>query len=297
MNTTSVGDCGSEENLKAILNSPAYRKAEDDPDLLQLAETRPIRMGLEVLKPELTMRKEKIDSTIVLFGGTRILEETQARKAVESAREALEANPSDKRLKLLLLRAENVLSKSRYYEEARKFSELVSKTSQKDGFCHYVIVTGGGPGIMEAGNRGACEAGAKSIGLNVTLPFEQVPNAYITPGLCFQFRYFAIRKVHFLLRARAMVAFPGGFGTLDELFETLTLIQTQIIEPIPVVLFGEDYWSRLINFDVLVEEGTIDPEDLDLFAYADTAEDAWRHILEFNSGLTPERHPNGTRNI
>jgi len=180
--------------------------------------------------------------------------------------------------------AKAVLKKSKYYEEAQEFGRLVSSECQIKDHSEFVIVTGGGPGIMEAANRGAYEAGAKSIGLNITLPHEQEPNPYITPELCFQFHYFAIRKMHFMLRAKALVAFPGGYGTLDELFEALTLVQVKKIEPLPIVLFGEEFWRQAVDFEYLVKEGTIDPEDIDLFAYADKAIDAWNYIKNFERG-------------
>ena len=168
-----------------------------------------------------------------------------------------------------------------YYEMAREFSRIVSQACQIDGRCEYVVVTGGGPGIMEAANRGAHDVGAKSIGLNIVLPHEQAPNAYITPGLGFTFHYFAVRKMHFMLRAKALVVFPGGFGTIDELFEALTLVQTKKVEHLPVVLVGRAYWEKALNFGHLVDAGMISPEDLDLFRYAETAEEAWRHIVEY----------------
>jgi len=282
MSSKPDNPCGSSSNLDAILNSAAYRRAEDDPDFIKGPASRPLRMAMEVLKPELVMRENGILSTIVLFGGTRILETEKAQQQVAAAEEALAEEPEDPARQLTLRRAKNILAKSHYYAEALKFSKMVSTFGQKEGFCDFVILTGGGPGIMEAGNRGACEAGAKSLGFNITLPYEQAPNAYITPGLCLQFHYFAMRKLNFLLRARAMVAFPGGFGTLDELFETLTLIQTKVMEPIPVILFGRKYWKKVLDFDFLVEEGTIDPEDLELFTYADTADEAWKAIWAFH---------------
>ncbi len=232
-------------DLQKILDSPSYIKAYEDIDFLNRDELRAVRLQLELRKPELIQQDEGVESTIVVFGSARTLED------------------------------------SPYYRAAREFSRIVSTACQIDGKCEYVVVTGGGPGIMEAANRGAHDVGAKSIGLNISLPFEQHPNKYITPELCFEFHYFAIRKMHFLMRAKALAAFPGGFGTLDELFETLTLIQTRKSNPVPVILFGQDYWERLIDFNVLVKEGMISPQDLDLFSYAATPEEAWKVINDF----------------
>jgi len=281
-----------EENLEKILASPTYRRAEDDPDFIKSPRLRPVRLTMELLKTEYAQEQEGVNSTIVLFGGTRIIEETAAKENLERARAALAANPGDPGAERDVRIAERVLAKSPYYEEARQFARMVSEGQAKDGPKENVIVTGGGPGIMEAGNRGAQEAGAVSVGLNITLPMEQAPNPYITPDLCFQFHYFAIRKMHFLMRARAMLAFPGGFGTMDELFETLTLIQTYTMRPIPILLFGEDYWRRVVDFAAFVEEGTISPRDLELFSYADSAEDAWAQIQSwYDEHGIPETSP------
>ncbi len=224
--------------LDLILDSPSYRLAETDTDFLTRPELRPVRMQLELLKPEMAFVEHEVNSTIVVFGGTQVVPRDQAEARVEKAKVAATANPNDKRAARALQRAERVLAKCDFYEHARNFSRLVSSTCQKQGHCDYVIITGGGPGIMEAANRGAYETDAKSIGLNITLPEEQDPNAYITPELCFQFHYFAIRKMHFLLRAKALVIFPGGFGTLDELFDALTLRQVGRMQEIPIILFG-----------------------------------------------------------
>lgn len=266
----------------AILASPSYRLAEEDTDLLKSDDLRGIRLELELLKPELAQRAHCIDSTIVVFGGTRVVQAAQAREELDEARRQSAGDPDEPDKKRRVRIAERVLAKAQYYDQARELARLVSSTCQIEGRCEFVVVTGGGPGIMEAGNRGAHDVGAKSVGLNITLPCEQVPNPYITPELCFRFRYFAIRKMHFLMRARALVAFPGGFGTLDELFETLTLIQTGKTERIPVILFSRDYWNTLINWEFLVDEGTISPEDLDLIQYAETAEEAWNIIATAN---------------
>ena len=271
-----------EDRLERIVHSQSYRMAYEDLDFLTLYDLRPIRMQLELLKPELTFEKYKIRSTIVAFGSTRIVDPAVAAKTLERVRARLADTPGDVRRQRALAKAERLMVISRYYGVAQEFGRIVSAASQVGTDCEYVIVTGGGPGIMEAANRGAYECGAKSIGLNIHLPREQQPNSYITPELCFQFRYFAIRKFHFLLRAKALVVFPGGFGTMDELFEVLTLRQTGRMQHIPVILFGREFWEKAINFQFLADEGTIDDEDLDLFRYAETAEEAWQIIREFH---------------
>jgi len=232
--------------------SDAYRLAFDDPDFILRDELRPVRLQLELLKPELLLTEFGVDSTVVLFGGARIPEPSQKHTA----------------------RTETLAGLSRYYEEARIFARMITERSQADGGRENVIVTGGGPGVMEAGNRGAAEAGGISIGLNIVLPHEQRPNTYITPELCFNFHYFGIRKMHFLMRANAIAVFPGGFGTFDELFEAMTLIQTGRMEQIPIVLFGEEFWRRIVDFDALAEAGTIAEQDLDLFRFVDSAAEA-----------------------
>ncbi len=259
--------------------SSSYIPADRDTDFLQRDELRPLRLGLELLKPELIQTEQGIRSTIVVFGSARLLEPSRAKQAIQEANAALQASPQDRVRQQRVAIAERRLALAPYYDMAREFGHLVSSTCQLDGQCDYVIVTGGGPGIMEAANRGAADAGAKSMGLNITLPHEQQPNPYITPNLCFQFRYFALRKMHFLLRARALVVFPGGFGTLDELFETLTLLQTGKTRNITIVLMGRAYWERLINWTMLVEDGLIAPEDLSLFHFAETAQQAWDLII------------------
>ena len=264
--------------IKNLKRSPAYRIAFHDNEFMSEEFNRPVRLQLELLKPEMRLREEKIVSTIVTFGGSRILEPAKAKDKVRRIEQKLIKSPNDESLKQLLKRAIKVEKKSRFYDEAREFARLVSSESQNHRSREFVMVTGGGPGIMEASNRGAHDVGAKSIGLNITLPEEQEPNAYISEELCFQFHYFALRKMHFLLRAKALVAFPGGFGTMDEIFEALTLLQTQKIADLPIVLFGESYWKKVINFRHLVEEGTIDEKDLNLFVYADRAIDAWNYI-------------------
>ncbi len=259
--------------------SASYRLAFQDPDLLLRDELRPVRLQLEVLKPELVLQEQHIESTVVVYGSARIPDPETAESRLVSAQAEYAKNNQDPGLKKKVDAARKALENSRYYDEARKLGHLISSNTGKDKL---VVITGGGPGIMEAANRGAHEAGTPSIGMNITLPHEQAPNPYITPDLNFQFHYFAIRKMHLLMRAKSLVAFPGGFGTLDELFETLTLIQTHKVERIPVLLFGQAFWERVINFNALVEEGTISAEDLDLFVYVETAEEAWELISEAN---------------
>lgn len=261
--------------------SPAYRLAFLDDDFILQDELRPVRLQLELLKPELLMQKNSIESTVVVFGSARFQDRQTAQDELNKIQKMADEKSSPA-LQRSLAAAKRAVVNSNYYEEARKLAVIISKNCQHPSRNTHVVVTGGGPGIMEAANRGADEAGAKSIGLNIVLPHEQAPNTYITPDLCFQFHYFAIRKMHFLIRARALIAFPGGFGTMDELFETLTLIQTHRINPMPVLLFGRDFWRRVVNFEALVEEGTISESDLRLFSYVETAEEAWECIARFN---------------
>lgn len=260
--------------------APSYRLAYRDNDFLLRDELRPVRLQLELLKPELILQEHKVEQTIIVFGGARIPETTSARKQLAEAQAAAKKDRLDGQLSRKVRIMRNIVANSKYYEEARRFASLISQAGKASRTRNFVVTTGGGPGIMEAANRGAHEAGAESIGLNIVLPFEQKPNGFITPDLCFQFHYFAIRKMHFLMRAKALVVFPGGYGTLDELFETLTLIQTMKIKPIPVLIFGRKFWSRVINFDALVDEGTISPEDVELFEYVETAEEAVDIILK-----------------
>ncbi len=261
--------------------SPAYLLAYHDEDFLLRDELRPVRLQLELLKPELIQQDVGIDSTVVVFGSARTMEPEKAKERLKRVRKALAASPEEEELLTELAAAERACENARYYEEARRFTTLLSKECQSQIGCELIVITGGGSGIMEAANRGAYDVGAENIGLNIVLPMEQEPNPYITPELCFQFHYFAIRKMHFLMRAKALVAFPGGYGTLDELFETLTLIQTKKIKPVPVLLFGRSYWERVINFNALVEEGMISAEDLQLFSFVDSAEQACRHVFDF----------------
>lgn len=269
------------KNLKRIYQSTTYSRAYEDNEFLKRPELRPVRLQLELLKPDLIMREHRIRSTVVVFGSARIVSREVAEKKLAAVMKKLEAAPDDESLQSELARAKRLLKNSRYYEEAREFARIVSTSCQINGECDFVMVTGGGPGVMEAVNRGAFEVGAKSIGLNITIPHEQDPNPYITPELCFIFHYFALRKMHFMMRARAMVVFPGGFGTLDELFETLTLIQTGKKRHIPVLLFGKEYWQKLINFEFLAQEGMISRDDLQIFSFVESAAEAWQKIMQF----------------
>ncbi|MBW9074474.1 LOG family protein [Agrobacterium deltaense] len=245
-------------------DSPSYRLAYVDTDFLCREELRPVRLQLELLKTEMALTERGINSTVVMFGGARIPEPGGEAWAAR--------NETQKR---------NLEQSSVYYEEARKFARLCTDYAAKSDHLEYVVVTGGGPGVMEAGNRGAADAGGPSIGLNIVLPHEQAPNPYVTPELSFNFHYFAIRKMHFLMRAKAVVVFPGGFGTLDELFEALTLIQTKRMAPIPLILFGEKFWRSVVNFEFLADFGTIAPEDMNLLHFAETADDAWKIISDY----------------
>ncbi|HEB55791.1 MAG TPA: TIGR00730 family Rossman fold protein [Gammaproteobacteria bacterium] len=267
------------DKLDAILNNPSYRPAVEDVTFLDSDDARGIRLQLDYLKPDQLLNAYGVQQTIVVFGSTRIVEPRAAQYKVEKLRDALAASPEDHELQRHLFVAERILSKSHYYETAREFSRLVANAEVKPEDSPLVVMTGGGPGIMEAANRGAHDTGARTVGLNITLPHEQYPNPYITPDLCFRFHYFALRKMHFVMRAKALVAFPGGFGTFDELFETLTLIQTRKIKPVPVVLVGEAYWRKAFDIDFMVEEGVIDIEDRDLFWFAETAQDIWEGLL------------------
>lgn len=269
---TAEEDARTLESQRYAGPESAYRLAFTDSAFLLREELRPVRMQLELLKPELVQQEQGIESTIVIFGSARVLPEDLARQRLETARGTGDAGA--------VARAEAALKMSAYYEQARRFAAIVTERSARLDAPIYVV-TGGGPGIMEAGNRGAFEVGGKSIGLNIVLPHEQAPNPYITPELCFQFHYFALRKMHFVMRSKALVCFPGGFGTLDELFETMTLIQTGKSRPRPILLFGRAFWERLINFEHLVETGMIGPGDLNLFRFVETAEEAWDHLATF----------------
>ena len=261
--------------------SDSYRLAYTDDDFMMRDELRPVRLQLELLKPELVQQDHDIEATVVVFGSSRLVDNATAESKLEHARDQLAGDPDNAQLSQRVEVAERRLKNAVYYEEARRLGLLITQQSSAIGKEQLYVVTGGGPGVMEAANRGASDCGGKSIGLNIVLPMEQCPNPWITPELTFQFHYFAIRKMHFLLRARALVAFPGGFGTMDELFETLTLIQTGKIEPVPVLLFGRDHWRRAIDFDWLVEQGMITGGDLGLFRFVESAEEAWQEILAF----------------
>jgi hypothetical protein len=277
----SSEDADAPAKLERILRSESYRRADEDVEFLNSDETRGVRLQIDYLKPQVLLERHGIEHTIVVFGGTRIMQPAAAAQEVERLQRAIRERPGDEGLGARLARSERILAKSRYYEVARELGRLVGESGEGPEDSRVVVMTGGGPGVMEAANRGAHEAGAKTIGLNIDLPHEQYPNPYVTPDLCFRFHYFALRKLHFLLRAKALVAFPGGLGTFDELFETLTLIQTRKIEPIPVVLVGQDYWRRAFDIDYLLDEGVIDAEDLELFWFAEEAAEVWEGILSW----------------
>lgn len=253
---------------------PAYRLAFQDLDFLLREDLRPVRFQLELLKPELVFDEANIASTLVFYGSARIPEPSKADALIEAA-----ATDHQRRI------AERLKAKSKYYDEARKLARLASRVApDSDGKRQFVVCSGGGPSIMEAANRGAADEGEESIGLNIVLPHEQLPNPYVTPSLSLQFHYFALRKMHFLIRARAVAVFPGGFGTFDECFELLTLIQTGKIKPMPIMLFGREFWNRVVSFEGLVEEGTIAPDDLELFHLVETADEAWDYLCDYYSG-------------
>lgn len=278
------------ESARKYIDTPqtrsiSYKLSYQDPEFLLRDELRPVRLQLELLKPELIQQEQGIESTVVIFGSARTPDLESAKKNVDALESELQVNPDDETLKEKLKKARKNLENSKYYEAARSLSKLISNLSNNSDTYNLVVTTGGGQGIMEGANRGAYETGAKSVGLNIVLPFEQRPNVYITPELSFQFHYFAIRKMHFLMRAKALVVFPGGFGTMDELFETLTLVQTKKIKPIPILLFGREYWKKLINFDMFVEEGMISHDDLKLFRYVDTPEEAWEILRNIGDDM------------
>jgi uncharacterized protein (TIGR00730 family) len=268
-------------NMRKMKESGAYLRAYEDLAFLRREDLRPVRLQLELLKPELALREQGITSSVVIFGSTRTVSREEIEPKVARLEKKLRARPKDAGLRREVQVAKRLLSKATFYDEARRFARIVSEACQTEGRCELVVVTGGGPGIMEAANRGAHDVGAKTIGLNITLPHEQYPNPYITPELCFQFHYFALRKMHFMMRAKAMVIFPGGYGTLDELFEALTLVQTRKVSSLPVILFGRKWWSKVVNFNFLRDEGVIAEDDLDLFRFAETAEEAWEKIQDY----------------
>jgi hypothetical protein len=259
--------------------SPSYQLAFQDNDFLLWDELRPTRIQLEILKPELMLQDYQIHSTVVIFGSSRIQEPEQAEERLHQAQERVHRDPDNPELLQELKAARAAVRNSPYYNQARRLGQLISQSTPEDKM---LVITGGGPGVMEAANRGAHDVQARSIGLNIVLPHEQAPNTYITPDLCFRFHYFATRKMHFLMRAKGLVAFPGGFGTLDEIFETLTLLQVHKIKPIPVILFGPEFWKRIIDFQALVDEGTISEADLNLFRYVQDADQAWDIIANWN---------------
>lgn len=261
--------------------SSAYRLAFDDDEFLLRDEMRPVRLLLELSKPEMTLTEHQVRNTVVIFGSARTLSGEAAQTVLAAAEKNLSDEPENPALQALVRQAKRNLRQAENYETARNLAQIITECCGKEGAIPLHVVTGGGPGIMEAANRGAHEAGGRSVGLNIVLPREQEPNPYITPELCFRFHYFAMRKMHFLLRARVLVAFPGGFGTLDELFETLTLIQTGRMDRIPVVLFGKEFWDKVINLEVLAEAGTISPTDPELFSIVDTAEEGWAVVRDF----------------
>ena len=274
-------DPNAPARVEAILRSPSYSLADEDVDFLNRNDTRSLRLQLDYFKPEVFLEQHQVGHTIVVFGSTRIREPAAAKRKVRLARDALAQDPGNAGLQQRVAIAERVLAKSHYYEVARELGRIIGDAGSGPTDSRVVVMTGGGPGIMEAANRGAHDRGAESIGLNISLPHEQFPNPYITPDLCFRFHYFALRKLHFLLRAKALVAFPGGYGTFDELFETLTLVQTRKIKPVPVILVGEAFWRDAFNIEYLVNEGVIDPEDKDLFWFAETAQEVWDGILHW----------------
>ena len=252
---------------------PAYKLAFADTEFLLRPELRPVRFQLELLKPEMLLEEAGVGSTLVMYGSARIPPPESVAVALEGAKKL----PEPERVVV-----ERLAAKAKYYDEAYKLARMVSERAIIErGQRQFVICSGGGPSIMEAANKGASDAGAESIGLNIVLPHEQAPNPYVTPYLSFQFHYFALRKMHFLLRAKAVAVFPGGFGTFDEFFELLTLVQTGKLKPIPILLFGREFWTRVVDWSALVEEGVISPADIDLITWCETAEEAWGHIAEF----------------
>lgn len=266
--------------ISKLQDHSSFRLAFADHEFLMQDELRHVRLQLEYLKPQLVLEQHNITATIVVFGSARFLSPEHAQTELAKAQQELAVTDSAQQ-RQRVQQAQRQLRNSQYYSASQQFAALATRYSCCNKDCAMTIISGGGPGIMEAANRGAMDAGGESIGLNIVLPKEQHPNPYITPQFCFQFHYFAIRKMHFLQRARALVAFPGGFGTLDELFETLTLIQTQKAARVPVILYDKAFWQKLINFDMLVEEGLISAEDLDLIQYADTPEHAWQLIQQY----------------
>jgi len=274
-------DPNAPKQVAEIMKSQSYQLLEENIAFIASEEARGIRLQLDYLRVESKLKEYGIEETIVVFGSARIIEYQSAVERLETVEEKLKKSTPSDGLMAELHAAERMVARSVWYDEARKLGRLIGKSGKGPKDCQVTLMTGGGPGIMEAANRGAFDVGAKSIGLNIELPHEQFPNPYITPDLCFQFHYFSIRKFHFLQRARALVVFPGGFGTLDELFEILTLTQTQKADPIPVILISESYWEKAINFAFLAEEGMIASRDLDIFFFAESAEGAWHQIKQW----------------
>ena len=264
--------------VKALHRSPSYRKAYHDVEFLSRPEQRSVRFQLEMLKPESILKKHGVESTIVVFGSARIWEKQDALERIKTVAAACKKDPKNKVLRNKLRTVKHLLKASKYYDIAREFAYLVATKGQG----RFLITTGGGPGIMEAANRGAYEAGAKSIGLNITLPMEQGPNPYVSPEFAFRFHYFSIRKMYFMIRSKGLVVFPGGFGTYDELFEALTLIQTGKKHRFPVILVGREYWSDVMDFKALARWGFISEEDPDLVQYADSAKEIWNILARFH---------------
>jgi len=268
--------------VQRIMESPTYKIAEEDTEFLQGDDTRGVRLELDYLKAELAMRKAGVERTIVVFGSARVRERKTAIEMLKKIQKKVEKDPGNDQLLRELRLAERRVENSSYYDDARRFGSLVALAGEGPKDNRLILMTGGGPGIMEAANRGAYDVGAQSIGLNIHLPHEQFPNPYISPELCFQFHYFGIRKLHFFQRAHALVAYPGGFGTFDELFEILTLMQTRKSPLMPVVLVGRKYWERLLDFEIFLDEGMIAPEDLEIFTIVESAEEAWEHIKQWH---------------
>ncbi|WP_379554094.1 TIGR00730 family Rossman fold protein [Qipengyuania sp. DGS5-3] len=268
-----AGFADADPSVTPQTQHPAYKLAFRDTDFMLRDELRPVRFQLELLKPEMLLDEAGVGSTLVMYGSARIPSPEEAQAKIDAAKSGTE---QEQRV------AANLAAKAKYYQEAYTLAKLVSEKSIiEDGQRQFVVTSGGGPSIMEAANRGASEAGAESIGLNIVLPHEQAPNAYVTPYLSLNFHYFALRKMHFLLRAKAVAVFPGGFGTFDEFFELLTLIQTGKMKPLPILLFGKEFWTRVVDFEAIADEGTISHKDLDLFHWCETADEAWAHIAEF----------------
>lgn len=270
-----AGFAVSDPTITPQTQHPAYRLAFQDTDFLLREELRPIRFQLELMKPEMLLEEARVGSTLVMYGSARIPSPEEADAVIAAA---CDKSPAEQSI------ARNLAEKSKYYAQAYRLARMVSeKAIVEEGKRQFVICSGGGPSIMEAANRGANEAGAESIGLNIVLPHEQAPNPYVTPYLSLNFHYFALRKMHFLIRARAVAVFPGGFGTFDEMFELLTLIQTGKMKPVPILLFGKDFWNRVVNFEAIADEGTISAKDLDLITWCETAEEGWEAIRNFYS--------------